>query len=125
LRRPAQRWNDFIMYLEALYLVNISPDLMMEHRGDIFVELGKAIRESKPLLDRFIATFPTDFIEEEKEELMRAYNREILPCYAMMRSGDVVKRLNANRSRDRLSLRNTMYAVGMQKLSSDEKQKSN
>jgi hypothetical protein len=51
----------FVSLLEALYLVNLTPDIAMKYREKGFLEVGKAMQKSLLLHDHFADCFPATF----------------------------------------------------------------
>jgi hypothetical protein len=103
-----------VSLLEALYIVNLTEENAMKYRANIFLEVGKAIRKSVSLHDHFADCLPTTFSKEDRKKMWRMYFVELLPAYAMMKGGDVLRGIRAMRKpndTNRLSTRSMVIAA--------------
>jgi hypothetical protein len=108
----------FVSLLEALYIVNLTKENAMKYRVNVLLEVGKEIRKSVSLHDHFAGFLPTTFSKDDREKMWRMYIVALLPPYAMMKGGDVLRGVWAMRKpndTNRLSTR-SMVVLQMQLL---------
>jgi hypothetical protein len=114
LTRSGKAWFSFVSLLEALFIVNLTEENAMRYRANLFLEVGKAIRKSVSLHDLFADCFPTTFSKDDRKKMWRMYFVELLPPYAMMKGGDVLRGIRAMRKpndTNRLSTRSMVVAA--------------
>lgn len=119
LKRSNDGWYWFVCLLESTFVANLTARNAMYHRGNLFLEIGVALRKSKSLQSTFQQCFPPCFTEEDKNIMWRSYYHELLRSFLLLRSKDTKfillerKRRNAPRDSDqsRLNLRTKLVAV--------------
>jgi hypothetical protein len=114
LTRSGKAWFSFVSLLEALYIVNLTEENAMQYRGNLFLQVGKALRKSVSLHDHFADCLPTTFSKDDRKKMWRMYFVELLPPYAMMKGGDVLRGIRAARKpndTNRLSTRSMVVVA--------------
>jgi hypothetical protein len=71
LTRSGKAWFSFVSLLEALYIVNLTEQNAMEHRANLFLELGRALRRSVSLHDHFADCYPTTISKDDRKKMCR------------------------------------------------------
>lgn len=64
----------FAMNVEALYKVNLTPDLAARYKGDLSRSIDPIVQKSKDLKNLFRSCFPPDFTSDDEPIIWKAYD---------------------------------------------------
>jgi hypothetical protein len=93
LHRPGKQWFDFACISEALYVVNFTPENMLQHQGTLLMEIEYATRESHQLRLAFSDCFPLSFGTGQKKRAWRVFYLVLLSCFKMLKGRDFLRKV--------------------------------
>jgi hypothetical protein len=103
LKRPTKNWFRFLCIMEAIYVENLTPQNAERYQSYLVIEIEKVCRNSNQLRSQFRNCFPPSFTPVEMRRMWRIYFLVVLPCYKMLKGGNVMKNIKQYRHEKKAS----------------------
>jgi hypothetical protein len=94
LQRVGTNLFRFMLMLESLYVINLTPATALQYKACLFVGIQKMVAASETLKDLFRACFPSSFNVIDIKNMGKIYDH-LLTKYGTLRARDVLKKMRA------------------------------